>query len=53
MPNLFPQIARLERLVHFAIGTTNEIPIAIGIDSTKEFIDRQERLMESGGDGVR
>jgi HPr kinase/phosphorylase len=24
-----------------------------GIDSTKEFIDRQQRLMESGGDGVR
>jgi HPr kinase/phosphorylase len=24
-----------------------------GIDSTKEFIERQQRLMESGGDGVR
>lgn len=24
-----------------------------GIDSTKEFIDRQQRLMEAGGDGVR
>ena len=24
-----------------------------GIDSTKEFIDRQQRLMESGGDGLR
>ena len=24
-----------------------------GIDSTKEFIDRQQRMMESGGDGVR
>ena len=24
-----------------------------GIDSTKEFIDRQQKLMDAGGDGVR
>jgi HPr kinase/phosphorylase len=34
-------------------GVRNFVLNQRGIDSTKEFIDRQQRLMESGGDGVR